>query len=461
MYKFIVLGVFLFIFIFLIKKNRVYVIPFILIIYTNINGLLDWEDFAFHGVIKFQDYGLAITLILLFFSIPKSGKSGLRRVEGKATYWLYSLIMAYWIYYVFEFIYSIVLQGNIEWPLKLGRAFFYGIVFFLIYKRLRPDPIVLYEKIVKVLMAGTLIFGMMYITYNLLGVDFYPKEAYETFSVDGMRDVTRNFAGFPAFTFYFLILFVHRLMQEKNSALRNCLGAMLMAACVVLTLTRGAVVTMIAVIILTIAFRRLTVASIRKTLLIFVGSLLTLSALMTFAQGYVDVLTARFGEFGNVNGAINSGNFLVRSVEFFKIVENVLNFNPLFGFGFTNVSELGLGYQSKILTAGSADNGFSNLIGVTGFFGLGIFLLVMFAWLVVNVKLQLLAKERFSKVNFIFIIYMIASMFDGSTPSYMHYYALFLAYDLAAYGYLRIDSMSRSPVRGRIDGHATHQGVAL
>ena len=50
-------------------------VPMILLIYSNINGLLDWEDFALQGVIKFQDYGLLISLVLIFiYAISKNNK---------------------------------------------------------------------------------------------------------------------------------------------------------------------------------------------------------------------------------------------------------------------------------------------------------------------------------------------------------------------------------------------------
>ena len=53
-----------------------------------------------------------------------------------------------------------------------------------------------------------------------------------------------------------------------------------------------------------------------------------------------------------------------------------------------------------------------------------------------NVKLQKLKAETFSKVNFAFILFMIGSLINGATMTYMHNYGLFLAYDLLAYAYV-------------------------
>src|SRR5450759_2271979 len=100
MYKYLVLAVFITIFFFLIKKDRVYVVPLILVIFSNINGLLDGEDFAFHGVIKFQDYGLLLTLILLFlWGVSKKTKTPGYERDMKNNM-LYRIILFYWGYYL-------------------------------------------------------------------------------------------------------------------------------------------------------------------------------------------------------------------------------------------------------------------------------------------------------------------------------------------------------------------------
>jgi|ERR1017187_8374989 hypothetical protein len=76
MEKIVIFMLFIYLFIFLIRKDVVYFIPMIFLFYTNINALLDWEDFAKHGVIKFPDYGLVLSVCLLFYFIYlKRGKA--------------------------------------------------------------------------------------------------------------------------------------------------------------------------------------------------------------------------------------------------------------------------------------------------------------------------------------------------------------------------------------------------
>lgn len=436
MYKYLVLGVFLSIFFFLIKKNRVYVIPFILIIYSNINGLLDWEDFAFRGVIKFQDYGLVLSFILIVMGWVSTRATIIGYERNVRRSKLYQLILFYWGYYLFEFIYSIILQGDAEWPIKMGRVFFYGLVIFVIYKRIRLNPIAKFEKIVNSLMMFTLLFGILYVGYNLFDMDFYPKEASEDFAKVGLDEVKRNISGMPVFAGYFIILFTHNLMAGKGSKLVNLCGLLLLVFCQVLTLTRGIVILTGAIILLTILYRKVSIANFGRLAAVSALAIVSLPFLLKFAPGHIEALILRFSEFSGSGGAMQSGNFVVRAAEFKRIVANVIDFNPFFGFGFTNISLLGLGYHSSILHGGSADNGFSNLIGTTGFVGLGIFMSIIVLWIRVNIKLQMLGKEPYAKVNFLFIIFMLVSFMDGASMSYMHNYALFIAYDLLAYAYL-------------------------
>jgi prolipoprotein diacylglyceryltransferase len=68
--------------------------------------------------------------------------------------------------------------------------------------------------------------------------------------------------------------------------------------------------------------------------------------------------------------------------------------------------------------------------------GLAIFTGIIVSWILVNLKLQSLKQEVLSKVNFVFIIFMIVSFLNGASMSYMHAYGLIMVYDLMAFSYL-------------------------
>nr|WP_315464253.1 O-antigen ligase family protein [uncultured Rhodoferax sp.] len=433
MLKYLVVAMFVAVFFLLIRRDRAYFVPMILIIYSNINGLLDWEDFALKGVVKFQDYGLILTILVLFFGLLRHKNSSIQALAIPKGEFLYRLIVGYWLYYFILFLYSILIQGDVEWPIKMSRTFFYGLAIYLVIDVLRISPVEFFGKIVNSLKYFTLFFGILYISYNIGGLDVYPKGEHETFLVADIGEVKRNFSGFPTFTFYFLIFFIHQLLTASNGRVLSFLGALLMAACIVLTLTRGAILAMVVISLITIFYRIPNAMSLRRSAIFGLAALLLVPLLLQYGQGHLEVLTLRFGEFFDAGSATESGNFLVRATEFSTIVSNVFDFNPLFGFGFTNVAELG--YQSSLIHGGSADNGFSNIIGVTGFLGLLIFCVMMTSWIVVNIRLQSLRCESYSKVNFIFILYIFISFFNGSSMSYMHTYGLFMAYDLVAFAY--------------------------
>lgn len=434
MLKYLVITVFILTFYFLIKRDRVYLVPMILIIFSNVNGLLGWEDFALKGLIKFQDYGLLLTLLILFFDrftlnrkTPQYGKEAIRSP-------LYLIVQFYWMYYLALFLFSIAIQGGIEWPVKMGRMFFYGWIFFLIYLKLLPDPVANFNKIINCLMIATIVFGLFYVAYNVLGWEVYPKGEHEVFSLAGLDDVKRNFSGFPTFAYYFIFLFTHRLMTDTGSKIINLFGLLLLMLCVLLMLTRGTMILTAVMMLFTIFYRKLSAVALSRILMLVIALFIAVPLIMFFAEGHYQAMLLRFSEFSST-GLSHSGNFLVRASEFSRIIKNVMDFDPFFGFGFTYVAAFG--YTSSLIHGGSADNGFANLIGTTGFVGLFIFIALMFLWAKVNLKLQALQAEPYSKVNFVFMIFMMGSFLNGSSMSYMHAYALFLAYDLLAYAYLK------------------------
>lgn len=438
MLKYLVLSVFIGIFTLLIRRDRVYVIPMILLIYSNLNGLLGWEDFAMQGFVKFQDYGLLTTFALLFlgaFSLRKRQAEYESIVRETS---LYSAINIYWAYYASLFVFSVFAMMSIVWPIKMGRTFFYGAIFYLIYRELLPDPIINFEKIINFLMYATLVFGLCYIAYNTLGLDIYPKGEHESFDLGGSFDeVKRNFSGFPMFAYYFIFLFTNRLILGTGNKFINSAGLAILMLCSLLMLTRGTLILAILLVIFLVMYRKPTPKNLKRFGALFVLMAVVITLIPYVAEGHYLAMVRRFEEFSGA-GLTGSGNFNVRAREFSQILKNVIDFDPFFGFGFTVASVYG--YTSFQLHGGSADNGYSNLLGVTGFVGLGVFIFVITTWLIVNIKLQLMKVEEYSKVNFVFIIFILGSSMNGANMSYMHTYVLFLTYDLLAYAYFTYKS---------------------
>ncbi|MDP3538778.1 MAG: O-antigen ligase family protein [Azonexus sp.] len=415
----------------------------ILIIYSNINGLLGWEDFALKGAIKFQDYGFLIAISLLFFGLFQIRKQLPDYVTTLRKMPLYNAINVYWIYYVGLFIFSVLIQGSILWPVKMARVFFYGLIFYVICRELLPNPLAKFEKIINCLMVATIFFGLLYIAYNTLGWDIYPKGEHESFNLGYLvGEVKRNFSGFPMFAFYFIFLFTERLMTGKGSKLFNLSGLVILLLCLLFMLTRGTLILTVMMAGFLVVYRPLSLAMLTRLSVLAVLLLLALALVPYVAEGHYMAMMRRFDEFSN-HGLASSSNFVFRINELERIIKNVMDFNPFFGFGFTVV--WAFGYTSNLYHAGSADNGFSNLIGVTGFVGLAIFMVVISCWIIVNRKLQVLeGNDGYARVHFIFCIFMLGSFMNGASMSYMHTFALFIAYDLMAYAY-RVHARQQSP----------------
>lgn len=431
--RYLVLTVFLVYSAYLLRKNRVYAVPLILIVYSNLNGLLDWEDFALRGLIKFQDYGLIATIILILddWLMRRGSVTSYEALARRSL--LYKAVLLFWGYYLFVFVYSIALHQGVEWPIKMGRVFFYGLVFFVAWRMLKPDPLHRFDAVILILKRWMIWFGCLYVAYNVVGWEIYPKAAHEDFENLGLEGVRRNFSGLPIFAGYFAILCTHNFIEGKPGKLGNLFGAVLMVLCQALSLTRGFVLLTLAAITLTVLCRRFSLAGLSRVLFLVIGTAISAYLAVAFAPSYYEVLALRFDELIDAGGATQAANYVVRADEFFRILANVVDFNPLFGFGFTNIAELHLGYASSVVHGGSADNGFSNLIGTTGFLGVLIFLGMILLWINTNVRLQLTRAEPYAKVHLVFIFYMIASFLNGASMSYMHAFALFLAYDILAY----------------------------
>src|ERR1017187_4376704 len=427
MEKIVIFVLFIYLFIFLIRKDVVYFIPMIFLFYTNINALLDWEDFAELGVIKFPDYGLVLSVCILFYFIYlKRGKAIpiLNTQSG-----LLLLICLQIVYYIFLCGYSVVLQGSIQWAIKLGRPFFYGSSILVFYLLLYPDPENKYKKIVTFLKIYTIIFSVMYIIYNYFHINFYADKPYEIINSD-KGDVTRNFAAVPYFLMYFYCITLIDFFNRKGNVIINSLLIFLFLICMISVVTRGLIIT--AAIIFISAF---IISDNRRTdifyVFFFMGiGIFLLNYIHYFESGSFSALMERSSEIRDV-GIRNTGNFEYRTEEFLNIFNNVVRFNPFFGFGFVNTDLLGYHFNHNF--AYSPDNGFTNLLGVSGFIGLAIFMAIIIKWGFINIKLQRLKIDDFSKAHFLFIISIFLSFMNGSSMSYLQSFGLFLIYDLLIY----------------------------
>lgn len=429
MEKIIIFVLFISLFIFLIRKDVVYFIPMIFLFYTNINGLLDWEDFAKHGVIKFPDYGFLLsTFIVLYFIFLKKGRKTFAPLLSTKSS-LLLLIIIFILYYIFLFFYSITLQGSLEWPIKIGRKYLYSISVLAFYMLIVSDPVDKFRKVISFLEIYTILFSVMYIVYNYFNINFYADQAYDIIDTN-KGVVNRNFAAFPYFLMYFYCFSLINFLNRKGNVFINLLLIFLYLICMISVLTRGMIIT--AGIIFVAAFvisenRKINIAYI---LVSFGVGILFLNYIHFFQTGNFLTLLERSSEIGDV-GIANTGNFEYRTIQFFNIFNNVVNYNPLFGFGFMNTNLLG--YHFNNISAGSPDNGFTNLLGISGFVGLTLFMVIIIKWALLNIKLQRSGSDNFSKVHFLFVISILLSLMNGSSNSYLESFGLFLVYDLLIY----------------------------
>ena len=400
----------------------------IFLFYTKINGLLDWEDFAQHGVIKFPDYGFLLSLIILILLIV-SYKKGFSDPIFNTIYGLLLLICIHIIYYLFLFFYSVELQGSFEWPIKIGRGYLYGISILVFYLLLYNDTVGKFKKVFEFLKIFTIVFSAMYIVYNYFGIDFYANEAFEIIESD-TGEVSRNFAAFPYFLMYFYCISLIDFFNRRGNLSINLLLIFIYLICMVSVLTRGIIISAAIIFVMAYIISENRKINLFYTIFFFGLGLFIINKMNFFETGSYLALVERSREITDV-GVESTGNFEVRTMEFYNILDNVIQFNPLFGFGFVNTSLLG--YDFNTMSAGSPDNGFTNLLGISGFVGLALFLIIIANWGLINIKLQRLKIDDFSKAHFLFIIYVLLSFMNGSSMSYLESFGLFLIYDLLIY----------------------------
>lgn len=404
-----------------LKKNNASIVCLIFLLYTNIGGLLSPDEFF--GLIGPSDIGFVIAILFSVIVLYRDG--------GRLFYLLtlragIKWVFVYFLFTINVFIYSIFVQEGIEWPLKLGRYFLYGVIFVpvIYYSILNRDG---YKKNIELMLLINVILGVCYILYNIFGFDFYPMGAHETVGED---EVVRNFSGYSILAPYFLLYCLNGIFVDKNKVAYYFFGFMIFLIEIFMTMTRGLILTSCAAVFLFLLMGgKNLIKAVPYVGLIFVIINYFASESEVF-NIYYDAIYSRFSEFF-VKGLDSSDNAVVRSLEFSRILSAVVDFNPLFGFGYVRLSDIGYENSSLILYAGSADNGFTNIIGTSGFVGLFFYIIVYGVWFRACLLNAIFAASATSRVGLIFCVVMFVQNFNGSYPSYLHNIVIILAIDLS------------------------------
>lgn len=414
---------------------------------VSLNGFVGTEA-GFAGGLKFKDTSIVITLILLYFFMVRLLVNRPLRQHVVRPFFSFSgfgILLMYVLYMFFILLLSVGMQG-IEWPIKLGRVFLFAVVGILAYLYVVSSGPEFEVLIVKWLKWITLVSALAYVLYNFFGWEIYADDAYEIFSADSGAEVKRNFAGFPYFGFYYYIYFLIYAFRSNNIVRQTALifGAGLLLLCVGLTLTRGLLITALSAVPLTMLISGRVKSTAMALIMISVMAVIGVMLIGDLASGYLNVLSSRFDELLRF-GVSNVDNANVRSQEFSEILSRVLSLNPLVGLGFVNVQEARLG--GRFLYAGSPDNAYSNLLGVSGFIGLSMYLLLLFIWASVCVKLIARWRDAQARVSLAFIVCILEVNFIGSTFGYIQSFVLFMVFDFYRYYQLRLN---RAQLAGRV-----------
>lgn len=422
-----------------------YFIPMIYLFYNNINGILHVEDFALHGIVDFTDYGFLISVLLLGLIFSTFNQKDYANFYN-CLHGLFLLICLHFVFYMFIFTYSIFLQGSIEWPLKLGRYYLYEISVILFFLLLYNNPKHKFKKIVKFFEVYTILFSLMYILYNYFNIDFYADEAYEILET-GKGEVTRNYAAFPGLLMYFYCLTLINFFKREGNSLLNILLIIIYMVCIVAVITRGLIISAAFIFVVAFLISPNWKLNLLYTLLFFGFGIILLDTINFFESRSFIALVERSNEIKN-SGMQDTGNFAYRTEEFLVTFKNVLDFNPFIGFGFINMSEFGLysNYNPNLINAGSPDNGFTNLLSVSGFIGLAFYLIIMFNWALLNIKLQKLKIDDYSKAHFLYFLYAILTFMYNDYNCFLEGFGLFLVYDLLIYRKYKHLTQPKKPI---------------
>ncbi len=413
----------------LIIRDRIYLIPFIFSFYTNVFGLLDPEIIQLPVGLDFRDIGLILTLLLIIKYRRK-----ISIYKNKAPF---IITIVYLIYLTFLFFYSYVIdESNFIESIKIGRTWMYGFFIVLVFQLISwKNPFENYKKLINFLYPLTITLTVLYIIQNQFNIDIFGAKDYEVISLNGI-EARRNFYAYPFFSAFCIIYSLNSFLEskEKRQKVIHLSAYLILMLGTIYVLTRGLVIISISVSFLLLFYRRF---DFKKTITLFV---IIIVGYFIFDSGVLErinsfnVLLERMKEISD-SGIRNTNNFQVRNIHFLNSVKNVLDFNPIFGFGYTLPAKLG--YNFMLFHAGNPDNAFANIIGIQGFFGLFLFVLMVSTWLIINIKLQRQFSDPFTKIHFFVFLWLLMTAFNGNSFSYINNFALFFAYDIVSY-YTRI-----------------------
>lgn len=427
--------IYYFINILLIRRDRIYLIPFIFSFSTNVFGLLDSETISLPFGLDYRDIGLISILVLIVIY-----RRALARYKRTVPY---IIAVFYLVYLAFLFAYSYYIDDvNFIESIKIGRQWLYGLLFILALQLIsRKNCFENYRILINFLYTLTVLLTILYIIQNQFNIDIFGAQDYEVILHKG-TEARRNFYAYPFFSAFCTIYSLNSLIEATSHSKRfvHFMAYLILMLGTIYVLTRGLIITSITLSTLLILYRRF---NINNTLIVF---LILFSAIIFFNSGFLarihsyEVLLDRMTEVTN-SGISETDNFKVRSYHFFNAVNNVVTFNPLFGFGYTLPAEFG--YSFMLYHAGNPDNAFANIIGVQGFFGLLLFLLLLMSWLFVNIKLQIRFSDPFTKIHFFVFLWLIMTAFNSNTISFLDNFCLFFAYDLIIYS-MRVRTKSKN-----------------
>lgn len=412
-----------------IRKDLLYCIPFLILLITNLNALLPVEYLGI-GSINFADYFFVVFSVLYVSYYTK--------YRGKEYYksnFVYRFLIIYIIYYLFLVIYSTIISNfDLITVIKISRYYFYGLITILVLKIMQDKPLIRFNVLFKFINIMTLMFSVLFILDSAFNLPvFVLPEGYILFTETG-EEVKRNFYAFPFFTIYCILYNLNLLIVSKNKRERlfHFICLIIFYGSIIVIMTRGLLVASLICSSIMLLYGRLNAKRLVIAILVILSSLLIVESKVLNSVTTFRVLNERMNEVKE-EGVKGTANFHIRMYWFNKAIDNVLSYNPLFGFGFTIPSKLG--YDFMGLQAGNPDNAFANIIGVQGFFGLILFILLVLSWIILNLKLQRLKRENLSKVNFVFILWSFIGTLNSNTFSFIQSFGIFLAYDILVYSY--------------------------
>ena len=412
-----------------IRRNIVYILPFLALIITNLNALLNNDSFGL-GSLNFSDYIFPITFFV--FILYKVNNYSFKYFKDSITY---KFFLIYIYYQVFLIFYSLSInKEDVIWIFKIGRYQFYGLFVMLTFIFIEKNPVLIFEKMIGFTNKVIIFFTVLFLIDSLAGISIFVLADYHKMISDNGIEMKRNFYAYPIFSGYFYIYNMQKLIDSKSKkhALINLGNVIIILLAIIAIMTRGFV---IGVFVCTLALLFLNRLDFKKRLLLilFVSLFVVIGVygVLNYIPEYTELIERLF-EIKN-KGLSGTANFQVREQWLKKAIENVNSFNIFFGFGYTRPDPNIFKFMS--FSAGNPDNAFANIIGMQGFIGFFIFCSLVISWLITNWKLRRLKTENISKINFVYIIWLIISTQNSNTFSFIQSFGFFLAYDIVTYNF--------------------------